>query len=150
MKTKIFFLLISLGFISAVRAQAQRNVAAEAANKKLVLTFYQKLFGDKDLSAIDEYISDKYIQHNPQIADGKVALKKAVTLWFKGAPKEKVDIPQAAAEDNLVFLHVRTKGPQGQLRAIVEIFRIENHRIAEHWDVIQDATATSVNKHPLF
>ena len=76
----------------------QRNIGREAANKKLVLTFYQKLFGDKDVSVIDQYVAENYIQHNPQIPDGRPALKKAVSLWFKGAPTEKVNIPQSAAE----------------------------------------------------
>jgi len=52
-----------------------RNLQQEESNKQLVLKFYQRLFGDKDISAIDEYIVTNYIQHNPQVADGREALK---------------------------------------------------------------------------
>lgn len=150
MKKVILFASFFVLAFTGARAQAQRNIGQEADNKKLVLTFYQKLFGDKDVSVIDQYVAEKYIQHNPQIPDGRSALKKAFSQWFKGAPKEKVNIPQSAAEGDLVFLHVKTKSPDGKLRAIVEIFRIENNRIAEHWDVIQDAPENAANRHPLF
>lgn len=129
---------------------AQRNVKQEEANKKLVLNFYQKLFGDKDLSVIDRYIADHYIQHNPTIPDGKEALKTALTQWFAGAPKEKVDIPRVAADGDLVFLHVRAKNAKGGLQAIVDIFRVKNNKIVEHWDVIQDVPSDSANDHPMF
>lgn len=129
---------------------AQRNVKQEEANKKLVLNFYQKLFGDKDLSVIDRYIAVDYIQHNPTMADGREGLRAAVTQWFAGAPKEKVDIPHVAADGELVFLHVRAKNPKGGFQAIVDIFRVKDKKIVEHWDVIQDVPSDSVNDHPMF
>lgn len=143
--------LLSIIFVLfALSVSAQRNIKREEANKKLVVTFYQKLFGDKDLSVIDRYIADDYIQHNPTMTDGKKGLKDAVTKWFEGAPKEKVDIPHVAADGDLVFLHVRGKNQQGELQAIVDIFRVKNNKIVEHWDVIQDAPKQSANDHPMF
>src|SRR6476619_7205338 len=47
-------------------------------NKRLVANFYQELFGNKDSTAIDRYIGNTYIQHNPALPDGKEALKKGV------------------------------------------------------------------------
>ncbi len=127
-----------------------RNLQQEESNKQLVLKFYQKLFGDKDISAIDEYIVPNYIQHNPQIADGREALKKIATQWIAGGPKTKVDVHQSVAEGNLVILHVKIPTPDGKYQAIAEIFRVENNKIAEHWDVIQAAPETSANPHPMF
>src|ERR1700729_3621437 len=86
------------------KLNALRN--RENENKKMVADFYQALFGDKDVSAIDKYIGDTYTQHNPAVADGKEALKSAVTQWFKGAPKEKIDIQHLAADSDLVFIHL--------------------------------------------
>ena len=59
--------LIFFAFVSSlsVNAQTKRNPKQEEANKKLVMTFYQKLIGDKDVSAIDQYLSPNYITHNP-------------------------------------------------------------------------------------
>jgi predicted SnoaL-like aldol condensation-catalyzing enzyme len=118
-------------------------------NKKMVAQFYQELFGDKNIEAIDKYIGDEYIQHNPLLPDGKDHLKEAVKVWFKGAPKEKVDIQRIAADGDLVYLHIRAKAGD-KVRAIVDIFRIENGKIVEHWDVIQEVPEKSANNHPMF
>lgn len=121
----------------------------ERVNKKMVADFYQQLFGDKDLSAIDKYIGDVYIQHNPSLPDGKEALKKGAEQWFKGAPKEKIDIQHLSAEGDLVYIHTKSaRGPKTV--SVLDIFRINNGKITEHWDVIQEVPAKSVNPHPMF
>lgn len=148
--SKLIILFSLLLTCLSITVNAQRNIKQEEANKEMVITFYQKLFGDKDLSAIDQYIAEDYIQHNPTVKDGRKALKESAAQWFSGAKKEKVDIPHAASDGDLVFLHVRTKNQQGGLQAIVDIFRVKKNKIVEHWDVIQDAPAQSANDHPMF
>jgi predicted SnoaL-like aldol condensation-catalyzing enzyme len=118
-------------------------------NKRLVANFYQELFGDKDSTAIDRYIGTEYIQHNPALPDGKEALKKGVAVWFKGQEKERVDIQHLGADGNLVYIHTRAKmGPK--IVSVIDIFRIENGKIVEHWDVLQDVPVKSANPHPMF
>lgn len=119
------------------------------ANKKLVADFYQELFGDKNVDAIDKYIGDTYIQHNPALPDGKDALKQGATQWFKGAPKEKIDIQHLGADGNFVYIHTKAKMGD-KTTSVIDIFRIENGKIAEHWDVIQEVPKTSANAHPMF
>lgn len=153
---KIISLSIALLFLTSqlyIHGQSQsdglKKFQQQESNKKMVLEFYQELFGDKNPDAINKYIGDKYIQHNPGLPDGKEALLQAVKIWFKDAPKEKVDFRHVAADGDLVFLHVRSSlGPK--IRAIVDIFRIENGKIVEHWDVIQEVPEKSANDHPLF
>jgi predicted SnoaL-like aldol condensation-catalyzing enzyme len=118
-------------------------------NKKLVADFYQELFGDKNMDAIDKYIGDVYIQHNPGVTDGKEALKNAVRVWFKGAPKEKIDIEHLAADGNFVYIHTKSKRGNA-IYSVIDIFRIENGKIVEHWDVQQEVPKQSVNPHPMF
>lgn len=125
------------------------NIRQKEANKKLVADFYQQLFGDKDTSAIDKYLKEDYIQHNPAAADGAEALKQLVTEWFKGAPKEKIDIQHIAADGDLVFIHLRSSRGT-KVVSVIDIFRIENGKIAEHWDVIQEVPEKSANPHPMF
>ena len=67
------------------------------------------------------------------------------------APKSKVDVLRAAAEGDLVFLQIRQpKSPQSPEMVIVDIFRVENGKIAEHWDVMQAVPADAVNKRPMY
>ena len=54
-----------------------------------MVAFYQQLIGDKDVSAIDKYLSEDFIQHNPQMADGREALKNAVSERLKMPQKKK-------------------------------------------------------------
>ncbi|HEY9049589.1 MAG TPA: ester cyclase [Ohtaekwangia sp.] len=130
-------------------AGLQKSQSQTEANKKLVAEFYQELFGDKNPEAIDKYIGDTYIQHNPILPDGKEPLKQAVVQWFKGAPKEKIDIHHLSADGDLVYIHTKaTFG--GKVSSIVDIFRLENNKIVEHWDVIQTVPEKSANPHPMF
>jgi predicted SnoaL-like aldol condensation-catalyzing enzyme len=129
--------------------QISDNQKQEEINKKLVADFYQQLFGDKDVSAIDKYIGDVYIQHNPAAADGKEALKLVVSEWFKNAPKEKIDIQHLGADGNFVYIHTKAKWGT-KVVSVIDIFRIENGKIVEHWDVMQEVPEKSANDHPMF
>ena len=148
---KQFIIAVSLFiFLSQHSFSQKRNVAEENANKKTVTEFYQRLFGDKDLSVIDTYIVEDYIQHNPYAADGRQALKEFATKLLSHAPKIKVDFQHVAADGDLVFLHVKAKNFDGKDMALVDIFRLKNGKIVEHWDVMQDVPATAANAHPMF
>jgi predicted SnoaL-like aldol condensation-catalyzing enzyme len=125
------------------------TIQKDADNKEIVADFYQKLFGDKNLEAVDEYIGDVYIQHNPALPDGKEALKDWLKERFKDAPKEKVDIQHLGADGDFVYIHTRAKFNDG-VYSIIDIFRIENGKIVEHWDVIQKVPEVSANPHPMF
>lgn len=122
----------------------------EEVNKKLVMDFYQQMFGDKDITAVDRFIGSTYTQHNPMVADGPQAFKDAAKVWFDGQPKTKIDVQHIAADKDLVFIHLKNKNPDGTLKSTIDIFRIENGKIVEHWDVQQDVPKTAANKHPMF
>ena len=122
----------------------------EARNKALVLAFYQQLFGDKDVAAIERYVAEGYIQHNPNVPTGRAPIQQLFSKVFAGAPKTKVDIRRVAADGDLVWLHVRAPGPDGRMSAIVDIFRVEGERIVEHWDVIQQVPDRAANDNTMF
>jgi predicted SnoaL-like aldol condensation-catalyzing enzyme len=119
------------------------------ANKKLVADLYQELFGDKNIDAVDKYIGDNYIQHNPSVADGKEALRDALKKWFKGAPKEKIDIRHIGADGNYVYIHTKSKSGSKTV-SVIDIFRVEGNKVVEHWDVMQEVPEKAANSHPMF
>lgn len=147
-KSAVLILLLSMSI--GINSQSKRNIKQDETNKKIVTVFYQDLFGDKDPSAIDKYIVEDYIQHNPTVADGRKALKDGVKQWFVGAPKEKIDIQHIAADGDLVFIHLKSKGADGILTSVIDIFKLKNNKIVEHWDVIQAVPEKSANNHPMF
>jgi predicted SnoaL-like aldol condensation-catalyzing enzyme len=149
--------LLSLQMMSCTNKTELKTESAKVnsnseieSNKKIVLDFYQQMFGDKDLTAVDKYIAPEYIQHNPNVADGSEAFKKAAEGWFKGAPKTKIDVQHIAAEGDLVFLHIKNTNPDGSLKSTIDIFRLKDGKIVEHWDVHQDVPKESANPHPMF
>lgn len=133
--------------VQALRARQAR----EEANKKLVLDFYQQFFGDKDVTAADRYLLPSYIQHNPNAATGREAVKQFFTPFFSNPaiPKTKIDVRRVAADGDLVWLHIRSK-TTGAERAVVDIFRVQDGKIAEHWDVVQPVPPTSANENTMF
>ena len=122
------------------------------ANKKLVTEFYQSLYGDKDSTAIDKYVADNVKQHNPALQDGKEWLKKSLRPFLSNPniQKTKADIKQMAADGDMVWLLLRDVAPNGKEFARVNIFRVENGKIAEVWKVDEPVPAKSENKNTMF
>ncbi|MEO6089494.1 MAG: nuclear transport factor 2 family protein [Umezawaea sp.] len=122
-----------------------------ARNKKLVTDYVDRLLGRKDLSAIDKYLGTEYHQHNPNIPDGVAGAKAGLGGYFAQFPQLVVTTKRVVAEGDLVAVHshyVNAPGERGQ--AIVDLFRVRNGKIVEHWDVIQDVPATSANDNTMF
>ena len=152
-------LLMALGAatLPTVQAADAKPAAAKAGhsaatNKALVLKAYQALFGDHDLGAVDRYWAKDYIQHNPYMADGTEAVKQYVEkIGLLNGPKFKVEFLRVAAEGDLVFVQTRQpKMGDNPEKVIVDIFRVANGKIAEHWDVMQAVPADAVNKRPMY
>jgi predicted SnoaL-like aldol condensation-catalyzing enzyme len=144
----IFAILLTVSFQNVICQENNCEIAAK--NKKIVVEFYQRLFGDKDISAIDQYIAEDYIQHNPIAADGRQALKEFAKTWIVSQPKTQVDFQKVVADGDLVVLHIKTKSGTGKLMSLVDIFRLKDGKITEHWDIMQEVPEKSANPHPMF
>ena len=108
-------------------------------NKKTVLEFYEAGLNQKDFEAASKYFGPKYIQHNPGAQDGIDGFKAFLAFLRDKFPNSHSEIKKVFAEGDYVILHVhavREPGTRG--RAIVDIFRLEDGKIVEHWDVAQD------------
>ena len=109
------------------------------ANKKTVLEFYEAGLNKKDFEAASKYFGPRYIQHNPGAPDGIEGFKTFVNFLRSKFPNSHSEIKKAFADGDYVILHVHAVREPGTLgRAIVDIFRLENGKIVEHWDVAQD------------
>ncbi|ULR46939.1 nuclear transport factor 2 family protein [Rhizobium sp. K102] len=129
---------------------ASRDLKVEEANRKLVVVFYDRFFNSHDIEAAS-VVADDYRQHNPQVPDGKKPLVSFFTGFFKENPQSKAEIVRTAADGDLVWLHVHaTNGTDDRGQAIVDIFRVKDGKIVEHWDVIQAVPKEAANKNTMF
>jgi steroid delta-isomerase-like uncharacterized protein len=137
----LFVFLISIGGY----AMAQDNVQQ---NKQLLGDFGAEVFGKKNLSNLNHYLREDYIQHNPLVGQGLAGFKDFFADWFKAVPDWQYSVSKIVAEGDTVWVYGTYSGTQkGDWLGIpatnkhysitaVDIFRIQDGKLAEHWDVI--------------
>jgi predicted SnoaL-like aldol condensation-catalyzing enzyme len=130
---------------------ASAAAADPEANKKVVLDFYEKGLNQKDFDAAAQHFGPRYIQHNPGAPDGIEGFKAFIAQRKEKFPNARGEIKRVFAEGDFVILHVhgvREPGERGV--AVVDIFRLENGKIVEHWDVVQPIPEKPANNNGMF
>ena len=100
--------------------------------------------------AFEYLVADNYRQHNPSIPDGPEPAIEVLTPKFDGSPDSTFEIQRILVDGNLAMVHVKASGPGRPDAAVADIYRFEDGRIVEHWDVLQPMPANPVHDHPLF
>ncbi|MBB2907577.1 putative SnoaL-like aldol condensation-catalyzing enzyme [Rhizobium sp. RAS22] len=141
----------ALTAVPVLAETAGRDVAREEANRKLVIEFYDTVFNKHEVEKGAAVIVDSYKQHNPMVPDGKKPFVDYFTGHFKENPQSKARIVRSAADGDLVYLHIHSTEKDGDRgRAIVDIFRVTDGKITEHWDVVQPVPETAANNNTMF
>jgi predicted SnoaL-like aldol condensation-catalyzing enzyme len=147
--------MVRLLLAAALAMLAPAAFAADAqqmeANKKTVLEFYDLAINKKDFDAASKFIGPRYVQHNPRAADGPEGLKAFLAFLREKFPDYHSEIKRVFADGDYVIVHVHnvpTPGSRGA--AIIDIFKLENGKVVEHWDVRQDIPEQSANSNTMF
>ncbi|WP_136440691.1 nuclear transport factor 2 family protein [Pacificoceanicola onchidii] len=123
-------LLVSTALCAAVPFAA---LADSAASKALVLEALEATLLSGNADAVDQYYAEDYIQHNPDFPDG-IEGQKAVVAAVGGAPGFKAEYIRVLADDDIVAIHARYEGFGPKAVIGFDVFRVEDGKIAEHWD----------------
>ena len=119
-------------------------------NKQIAITAYQRIFGDLDVTGVDEYMSKDFLQHNPTTPDGPEGVKALVQMLIsQGVAKQKIVFKHVVAEGDIVFLHSRYEMAGKEWR-FIDIYRVGNGKLAEHWDAMMQMPDNRGNNNPMF
>ena len=122
------------------------RTADEQANLDLVLAMFENVLNPMDSAAVDRFISPDYIQHNQAAEPGREGLKRFLDKIRAQTPEAVHDVKRAFVDGDHVTVHYHVRRWPGDLGwAVIDIFRIENGLIAEHWDVMQDVVEGGPN-----
>ncbi len=148
---KVVLMLISVFTGAMLLPNAVHAGTVQEENKKAVVDFYEKAINQKDFEAASKYLGPRYIQHNQHAADGAEGLKNFLSFLREKYPKSHSEIKRVFADGDYVILHVhaiREPGTRGM--AVVDIFRLENGKVVEHWDVHEDIIDKPANANGMF
>lgn len=121
-------------------------------NKQIVTDFLDLVFNQHKVDeGMDAYLGSTYTQHNPDVADGPEAFRAFFKTFFAERPNARFDIKRAFCEGDYVTIHAHwTENPEDRGAAVMDIFRLENGRIVEHWDVIQPIPQDMAHNNSMF
>lgn len=121
-------------------------------NKQTVINFITRAFNDKQpADAVAKYVGATYIQHDPQSPDGAAAFIQMATGFASHFPQLNIAIKRVIAEGDLVAAHVQiTMTSANPGMAGVEIYRLDDGKIVEHWNVLQPIPEEAANHNTMF
>lgn len=120
-------------------------------NKKNAVAFYKMAYGGNPREAVDKFVGDVYIQHNPLVGNKKEPLIEYFERMAKEYPKKSIEFVHVIAEDDLVALHTHQTWPDNIEYVTMDFFRFdENGKIVEHRDSMQEIPEKSANGNTMY
>lgn len=120
-------------------------------HKKNAIAFYRTAFEGNPREAVEKYVAEKYIQHNPKVADGREGFIAYFEKMEQQYPKKEIEFLRCIAEEDLVALHTHQVWPENEEYVTMDFFRFDDKgKICEHWDSIQQIPKTSANPNTMY
>lgn len=139
--------LAALGLLGAASGPASET----ERNRAVVQDFARLFYGEKNVrAAFEKYVAPDYVQHNPNILDGRDAAIAALEPKFS-APGARFTIQRIVVDGEFAVIHLHGQPDPAALGgAVADIYRLKQGKIVEHWDVLQPVPAKAANPHPMF
>ncbi len=120
-------------------------------NKKNAIAFYRTAYEGEPRMAVEQYVGDDYIQHNPLVGDGKEPFIVYFERMKSEYPDKSIEFVRSVAEGDMVALHTHQTWPDGVEYVTMDFFRFdENGKIVEHWDSMQEIPEGSENGNTMY
>ena len=120
-------------------------------NKQNLVAFYRTAYLGKPATAVAEYVGAEYIQHNPEVGDGKQGFIDYFEEMHRDYTDKNIEFVRVIADGNLVALHTHQTWPDNLEYVTMDFFRFDNNgKIVEHWDSIQEIPMDTKNGNPMY
>lgn len=120
-------------------------------NKENAIAFYRMAYEGDPKTAVEKYLGDDYIQHNPDVANGKQGFIDYFERMHREYPDKSIEFVRCIAEGDLVALHTHQVWPGEEEYVTMDFLRFdENGKICEHWDAIQKIPEKSANPNTMY
>ena len=120
-------------------------------NKQNAIAFYNMAYQGEPRQAVQQYVGDEYIQHNPLLGDGKEPLITYFERMAKEYPNKSIRFVRVIAQGDLVALHTHQTWPDGDEYVTMDFFRFDdNDKIVEHWDAMQVIPEKSEHRNTMY
>lgn len=137
---------------SVVLSQDGRHTPHERRNIETAVAHYQAVINDLDFDAARQHLGDRYVEHDPAVADGHEGLRALLEAARQSGAEPRASIKRVLADDDHVVLHVHVTtadDPRGS--AVVDIYRFDaDGKIVEHWNVMQPIPEAAANDNTMF
>ncbi len=120
-------------------------------NRQNAIAFYEMAYLGQPRKAVEKYVGDEYIQHNPLVGDGKDAFIDYFETMASEYPGKTIEFVRSVSEGGLVSLHTHQVWPDGDEYVTMDFLRFDTKgKIVEHWDAIQQVQESSANGNPMY
>ncbi len=120
-------------------------------NKQIALNFYKTAYEGNPRKAVELYVGNQYIQHNPDVKDGKEGFIEYFERMQKEYPDKSIEFVRSIAEGNMVALHTHQVWPDNDEYITMDFFRFDdNGKIIEHWDAIQQIPDKAAHNNKMY
>lgn len=120
-------------------------------NKENAIAFYKMAYEGNPTKAVELYVGEQYIQHNPMVVDGPQAFIDYFNRMQKEYPVKSMDFVRSVAEGDLVALHTHQIWPDNDQYVTMDFFRFNaDGKIVEHWDSIQQIPEKSAHNNTMY
>ncbi|MCK8479848.1 ester cyclase [Psychroserpens algicola] len=120
-------------------------------HKTKAIAFYKMAYQGNPKKAVEMYVGDEYIQHNPDVADGTERFIAYFERMQKEYPDKSIEFVRCIAEGDLIALHTHQIWPGNDQYITMDFFRFDNNgKICEHWDSIQQIPKNAKNPNTMY
>ncbi|MGR5245478.1 nuclear transport factor 2 family protein [Vibrio sp. PNB23_22_6] len=120
-------------------------------NKRSAIAFYEMAYRGNPRKAVELFVGDEYIQHNPLVGNGTLPFIEYFERMQDEYPNKDITFVRAVSEGNLVALHTHQTWPDNVEYVTMDFFRFDlNGKIVEHWDALQEIPKETLNGNTMY